>query len=58
MTTTKGSGYSNGRRARHGSATLIARASERTDACIVADMNTMMLLFAVKEKQHDKDRGR
>ena len=57
MTTTKGSGYSNGRRARHGSAQLIAHAHERTDACVVTDMNTMRLLFAVKKKQHDKDKG-
>ena len=57
MTTTKGSGYSNGRGARHGSAQLIDRACERTDACVVTDMNTMRLLFAVKKKQHDKDKG-
>ena len=37
-------------------------ACEQVDACIVTDMNTMRLLFAVKKfavkkKQHDKDKG-
>ena len=32
-------------------------ACEQVDACIVTDMNTMRLLFAVHKKQHDKDKG-
>ena len=32
-------------------------ACEQVDACIVTDMNTMRLLFAVKKKQHDKYKG-